>query len=416
MSDGVLKNGMQTLSRLLYKHYGQKVIVLIDEYDVPLDKAEENGYYDQMALFIRNMFSNVLKTNDSLYFAVLTGCLRISKESIFTGLNNLKILSITNVRFDEHFGFQDREVQALLAAYGLSDKHELVKQWYDGYQFGRTDVYCPWDVLNYVDEARSDEEAEPQAYWLNTSENRILRRFLHMATPDTMEEIDTLINGGCVRKKIVQELTYKELYEKLDNIWSVLFTTGYLTQKGKPSGDLYQIAIPNLEVKKIFVDRIREWFFEESGRDSRKLSEFCEAFLKPDVEAIQERLNEYLKTTIGIHDYSIRNMLKENYYHGLLVGLLKHYDGWSVTSNEEAGDGYSDILIKSQRRKTGIIIEVKYSREGGMELDCEKALQQIEAGHYARKLAADGMTRILSFGIAFCKKDCRVLGGAGEVH
>lgn len=327
MSNEVLKNSLQTLSSLLYKHYNHKVIILIDEYDVPLDKAQQYGYYDQMVMFVRNMFSKALKTNKSLYFAVLTGCLRISKESIFTGLNNMKILSITNLRFDEHFGFSNNEVLELLGYYGLQEKHDTVKKWYNGYRFGNAAVYCPWDVLNYVDEAREEPDIQPQAYWLNTSENTILHTFLQMAEADTMQEIDALINGESIRKKIIQELTYKELYDNLDNLWSVLFTTGYLTQIGKPDGDIFQIAIPNLEVKKIFVERIKEWFDEETHKNTKQLDAFCESFLNADVKVIEKQLNAYLDTTIGIHDYSIRQVLKENYYHGLLVGLLKNHAG-----------------------------------------------------------------------------------------
>lgn len=267
MSNDVLKNSLQTLSSLLYKHYNCKVIILIDEYDVPLEKAQRYGYYDQMVMFIRNMFSKALKTNKSLFFSVLTGCLRISKESIFTGLNNMKILSVTNVRFDEQFGFSEKEVLELLKYYRLEGRRDTVKQWYDGYRFGNTDVYCPWDVLNYIDDVREDAEAQPQAYWLNTSENNILQTFLRMATPDTMQEIDLLINGGSIKKKITQELTYKELYDNLENLWSVLFTTGYLTQVEKPDGDIFQLAIPNLEVKKIFVERIKVWFDEETQKN-----------------------------------------------------------------------------------------------------------------------------------------------------
>ena len=293
MSNEVLKNSLQTLSSLLYKHYGCKVIILIDEYDVPLDKAQQYGYYDQMVMLIRNMFSKALKTNKSLFFSVLTGCLRISKESIFTGLNNMKISSVTNVRFDEHFGFSDDEVLELLKYYGMEERRDTVKQWYDGYRFGNADVYCPWDVLNYIDDAKEDWNAQPQAYWLNTSENNILQTFLQMATPSTMEEIDFLINGGSIRKKISQELTYKELYDSLENLWSVLFTTGYLTQVGKPDGDIFQLVIPNLEVKKIFVDRIKTWFDEETHKNIHQLNAFCESFFQKDEKKIENQLRHY---------------------------------------------------------------------------------------------------------------------------
>lgn len=411
MSNEVLKNSLLTLSSLLYKHYDHKVIILIDEYDVPLDKAQQYGYYDQMVMMIRNMFGQALKTNKSLYFSVLTGCLRISKESIFTGLNNMKILSITNVRFDEHFGFNDDEVLELLRYYGMEERKDTVKQWYDGYRFGNADVYCPWDVLNYVDDAREDAHAQPQAYWLNTSENNILKTFLQMATPNTMQEIDLLINGESVRKKISQELTYKELYDNLENLWSVLFTTGYLTQVGRPDGDIFQLAIPNLEVKKIFVERIKAWFDEEVHKDSKQLEVFCEAFVNADAKGIEEQLNNYLDTTVGIHDYSIRQALKENYYHGLLVGLLGHHTGWLLTSNEESGDGYCDIMMKLRKQKIGIIIEVKCPKDGDLEAACRDALQQIEAGRYEARLLNEGMTTVLKYGIAFYKKECKVCMG-----
>lgn len=315
MSDSMLIDSIRLLTELLYKHYRKEAIILIDEYDVPLDKAHQLGYYDQMVMFIRSIFSKALKTNPNLYFAVLTGCLRISKESIFTGLNNMKILSVTNVRFDEHFGFSDHEVLELLDYYGLGDKHDTIKNWYDGYRFGNTDVYCPWDVLNYIDNAVEDSDAQPQAYWLNTSENNILRRFLQTASPDTIQEIDLLINGESIRKKITQELTYKELYDNLDNLWSVLYTTGYLTTLGKPSGDIFELIIPNLEVKKIFVEQIKEWFDAGAHQDTHTLDAFCESFVNGDAKAVEDQMNEYLDTTIGIHDYSIRQALKENYYH-----------------------------------------------------------------------------------------------------
>lgn len=409
MTDSILMDSLRILSILLHKHYGQKVIILIDEYDVPLDKAQQNGYYDQMVNLIRNLFGQALKSNESLYFAVLTGCLRVSRESIFTGLNNMKILSITNIRFDEHFGFNNEEVLGLLEYYGLEDRREIVKSWYDGYRFGNADVYCPWDVLNYIDDVIEDAKAQPQAYWLNTSENNILRTFLQMAAPDTMQEIDLLINGESIRKKITQELTYKELFQSIDNLWSVLFTTGYLTQVSKPSGDMFRLSIPNLEVKKIFVEQIKKWFDEETHKDSQKLDAFCSAFAEGDVRAAESQLNDYLDTTIGIHDYSIRQILKENYYHGLLVGLLKHRTEWLLSSNEETGEGYCDIMIKIRKQKMGIIIEIKCPKDGNLEAGCRDALKQIEINKYESGLIREGMTNVLKYGIAFYKKECKVV-------
>lgn len=408
MSTMVLKNSLWLLSALLFKHYGQKAIILIDEYDVPLDKAQQNGYYDQMAMLIRNMFSKALKSNDSLYFAVLTGCLRISKESIFTGLNNLKILSITNVQFDEYFGFTDDEVQGLLRYYDMEEKYGTVKKWYDGYRFGKRDVYCPWDVINYVQDAMDDPNTEPRAYWLNTSENIILRRFLQMATKRTVREIEKLINGESIRKKVSQELTYKELYDNIDNIWSVLFTTGYLTQRGEACGDVLELTIPNLEVRKIFIDQVTTWFKNKTGRDPQKLNRFCLAFQKSDVKAIEVQMGAYLNETIGIHDYSIRQELKENYYHGLLVGLLTHCEDWDITSNAEAGDGYSDIQMEMEEGRLGIVIEIKCPKDGDLDTGCREALQQIRERRYETRLLNDGMKKILKYGIAFYKKECRV--------
>lgn len=409
MSNEVLKSSLQTLSSLLYKHYGCKVIILIDEYDVPLDKAQQNGYYDQMVMLIRNMFSKVLKTNDSLHFAVLTGCLRISKESIFTGLNNIKVLSITNVQFDEHFGFTDTEVLELLRYYGLEDYHEIVKSWYDGYHFGDSDVYCPWDVINYVDNARAKQGTEPLAYWLNTSENNILRTFLTMATKRTMREVEKLINGESINKKIIQELTYKELYDNLDNLWSVLFTTGYLTQRGNTAGGMLELLIPNLEVKQIFIEQIQKWFKVKVRKDTQRLDVFCEAFQQADAEAIEEQMNAYLSEVIGIHDYSIKQELKENYYHGLLAGLLVHCEEWDIFSNAEAGEGYSDIQLEIEEKQIGIVIEIKCPKDGNLDVGCIEALKQIERNRYESRLVNDGMTKILKYGVAFYKKKCRVL-------
>lgn len=409
MADEVLINSLWTLTSLLHKHFRSKVIVLIDEYDVPLDKAQQYNYYEQMIVFLRNLFGQVLKSNDNLYFAVLTGCLRISKESVFTGLNNLKVLSITNVQFDEYFGFTDEEVVRLLENFGIGDKYELVKSWYDGYRFGKNDVYCPWDVLSFVEAARADSEAEPQAFWINTSENSILRTFLRNTSLGTMREIEKLINGESVSKKISLELTYKELYDDVDNIWSVLFTTGYLTQVGRAVNNIFQLKIPNLEVKQIFVEQIQEWFEEKVKKEPSKLDAFCEAIQKADTEAVEAQLNAYLSQTIGIHDYSTRQDLKENYYHGLLVGLLKHREDWTISSNAEAGEGYSDILVEINGQEIGIVIEVKCPTDGDLVKRCQQALQQIEAKQYVVKLQNDGMSSVIRYGISFYKKHCKVI-------
>lgn len=417
MPDDVLVRSLRLLSRLLRKHYGQKVVLLIDEYDVPLDKARQSGYYDEMVALIRNLFSQTLKSNDDLFFAALTGCLRIAKESIFTGLNNLKVMSITNVQFGEYFGFSDGEVRAMLHEYGADDMYGQVKTWYDGYTFGKAEVYCPWDVINYCDELRADPDASPRAFWINSSGNDIIRTFLRKATQRTRREIEQLVDGECITKKIVQELTYRELYEKIDNVWSVLFTTGYLTQRGRTEEGAYLLAIPNLEIRQIFVEQILEWFQEEARREPPKLDAFCEAFLRGDAEAIEGQFNAYLKKAISIRDTAVRKGRKENFYHGILLGLLSHREDWDVFSNAESGDGYSDILVETEEGSTGIVIEVKYSEEGdedSLEAGCREALEQIEKMGYEEKLRQDGAENIVRYGIACHRKKCRVRTEAGK--
>ncbi len=407
MSDDILTGSLRLLSFLLQKHFGQKVILLIDEYDVPLDKAQQSGYYDEMVTMIRNLLSQVLKTNASLHFAVLTGCLRIAKESIFTGLNNLRVMSITNMQFGEYFGFSDSEVRDMLKYYGYEDRYEQVKTWYDGYSFGKADVYCPWDVINYCAELRSDPDAVPRAYWVNTSGNGIIRKLLQMAAPGTRQELERLVNGETVSKRIRQELTYRELYESADNVWSVLFTTGYLTRRGKADGDVYQLAIPNYEIRQIFIDHILEWFQEEARRDTPKLDAFCAAFLRGDAEAVEEQFTAYLKKTISIRDTAVRKGKKENFYHGILLGLLSHREDWYVFSNMESGDGFSDIMVEAEEEGIGIVIEVKYPDEGSLETGCREALEQIEKMGYETRLREDGMETVLRYGIACSRKKCR---------
>lgn len=410
MSDDVLEDSLYNLSVLLHKHYGQKVIILIDEYDVPLDKAQQFGYYDEMVSIIRNMFSKTLKSNASLQFAVLTGCLRVSKESIFTGLNNPKILSITDARFSEHFGFIDQEVKKLLSYYGLSDKYDVVKEWYDGYCFGNMEVYCPWDVINYCDALLADPDVQPQNYWSNTSSNDIVRNLIRRADkPSAMREIEQLIAGESVAKEIHQELTYRELYDSIDNLWSILFTTGYLTQAGKPDGDVFQLRIPNMEIRKIFTTQIYKWFQESAEKDGETLNAFCEALKNGDASEVERRFHEYLKKTISIRDTSVRKNKKENFYHGILLGLCAYKDSWAVSSNRESGDGYSDILIEDVDSDIGIVIEVKYPENENLEAGCAGALEQIEKRGYEEVLRDDGMTKILKYGIACYKKRCKVV-------
>lgn len=408
MEDDVLVNSLLTLSDFLYKYYGKEVILLIDEYDVPLDKAQHFGFYDDMLNIIRMLFSRVLKSNDNLYFAVLTGCMRISKESVFTGLNNFNVLSITNIQYDEHFGFSDKEVREILAFYQIKDKYDLVKEWYDGYRFGNADVYCPWDVINYVNLLRSEPDAEPEAFWANTSGNDILRKFLQIAKPRTKRELEKLIEGESIAKKINKELVYRDLYENTDNIWSVLFTTGYLTQRGKVDRDMYRLVIPNLEIRKIFIDQIMQWFQESARKDTPMLDAFCESFMRSDAEMIEKQFNEYLQKTISIRDTNVRKEKKENFYHGILLGLLSHREDWDVDSNAESGEGFSDILIEIEKEKIGIVIEVKYPDSGNLEAGCKEALDQITKKHYETKLQQDGMEKILKYGIACRKKECRV--------
>ena len=409
MPDEVLISSLRTLTELLYKHYGEQVILLIDEYDVPLDKAQQSGYYDDMVTLIRTLFGQALKTNPNLYFAVLTGCLRIAKESIFTGLNSLKVFSVTNVQYGEQFGFSDREVREMLEYYGFEKKYELIKAWYDGYHFGDMDVYCPWDVINYIDLLHVEPDASPYAFWVNTSGNEIIKKFLQKASAGTKRELEQLIAGKSVYKKINQELTYWDLYKNIDNLWSVLFTTGYLTQCNRIDGDIFELVIPNLEIRQIFIDQIMEWFQEEMGKDTPLIDAFCDAFIRGDAEAVEEQFNAYLLKTISIRDTNVRKGKKENFYHGILLGLLSHREDWWVRSNVESGDGFSDILVECEEKGIGIVIEVKYPDGTDLEEECKIALKQIERMGYETKLKQDGMERILRYGIACNRKKCKVL-------
>ncbi len=403
-----IKRSLFLLSRFLCKHYGQKVVLLIDEYDVPLDKAQQYGYYDEMVDLIRSLFGQALKTNENLFIAVLTGCLRIARESIFTGLNNFRVLSVTDTRFDESFGFTDREVSDMLKYYGLGDKHGLIREWYDGYRFGNADVYCPWDVINYVDLLLSDQDARPDAFWINSSGNAILRVLMQKASEQTMDDLDQLVNGLSVIKEIKQELTYRELYDSIENLWSVLFTTGYLTKRREVDFHTYELVIPNQEIRLIFTKQILSWFQEEARKDAPTLDAFCEAFCAGEPEKIGRMFTEYLQSTISIRDTAIRKDKKENFYHGILLGLLSHRNDWVLASNAVSGEGYSDILIKMRRASIGIVIELKYSESKNMEAACQKALRQIEDKNYARQLEDGGMDTILKYGIACHKRMCMV--------
>ena len=405
-----VQESLKMLSSLLYQHYGQKTILLIDEYDVPLDKAFQHGYYKEMVALIRGLFGQALKTNDYLQFAVLTGCLRVSKESIFTGLNNFKVLSITDSRFDEHFGFTDAEVKTLLDDYNLTAHYGETKEWYDGYRFGSVDVYCPWDVINHVDRLCGEPNAEPQTYWINTSGNDLVRRFVDKADKTTQGEIERLIAGEAIEKAVRLELTYNEIDNSIDNLWSVLFTTGYLTQAGKVERSVYKLIIPNREVREVFILQIQEWFKETVVHDEKPMQAFCQAFLDGNAEEIQKRLTVILGKMISILDTKAKDEQKENFYHGLLLGLLRSDPTWSILSNAESGDGFSDILIEPEDPDTGIVIEVKYSPTlAGMESACVTALEQIKSKRYDERLRNEGRENVTAFGIAFCKKRCRVV-------
>ena len=412
MTNDSLVYSIRELTELLEKHYGSKVIVLIDEYDVPLAKANENGYYDEMVLLIRNLFENALKTNNSLKFAVLTGCLRIAKESIFTGLNNFKVYSITDKSFDETFGFTDAEVRELLRYYGQEKYYETVKEWYDGYRFGNVDVYCPWDVINFCSDHLADPGLEPKNYWANTSGNSVISHFIDsVGKPQklTRMELEQLVNGGIVQKEINSELTYKELYSSIDNLWSTLFMTGYLTQRGKPSGNRYNLVIPNREIRNIITNHILKMFKENVKDDGKTVSDLCDALLNQNPEKVELIFTEYMKKTISIRDTFARKPTKENFYHGLLLGILGFKENWSVMSNRESGDGFGDILIRIEDEDVGIVIEVKYADDGNLQGECEKALQQIIDIRYTESLEQEGIHTIIKYGIACYRKKCKVL-------
>lgn len=408
-TDENIEDSIRKLSQLLYKHHGKKAVIIIDEYDVPLDKAYQNGYYREMVSLIRGLFGQALKTNDYLQFAFLTGCLRVSKESIFTGLNNFKVLSIMDSRFDEQFGFTDDEVKKLLASYGLASHFPETKEWYDGYHFGNADVYCPWDVINYVDELNYDQTVEPQDYWSNSSGNAIVRRLIDKADVQTKDEIERLIVGECIEKELSQELTYDELDKNIGNLWSVLFTTGYLTKQGRTADGKIRLAIPNKEIKNLFIKKIREWFRDTSANDGKRLEEFCNAFLEKNTEKIEQLFGEYLWNTISIRDTAVAKEKKENFYHGILLGLLGYKANWLIKSNAESGTGYRDILVEVPNNRTGIVIELKYAGNGDLDAACAEALKQMEEKSYVDKLKQDGMRNFIKYGIACFKKDCRVV-------
>lgn len=410
MDESTFCDSLRILSEMLEKHHNTKVILLIDEYDVPLAKAYANEYYDQMISLIRSLLGEALKTNNSLKLAVLTGCLQISKESIFTGLNNLKVLTIADERFDEYFGFTDKEVRELLEYYEVPDHYEEVRRWYDGYQFGNVEVCCPWDVLNYCDRIRSEPHVQPENYWINTSSNDAVKRFIQeSANYTTKREIESLVAGETITKEIHQELTYPEMYQTIDNIWSLLFTTGYLTKRGKTVGRQMKLAIPNLEILDIYVTQIMEFFKENVREDGDTLDRFCDALKNKDAENVEKIFTEYLRKTISIRDTAVRTNMKESFYHGVLLGILGAKNRWSISSNREMGEGYADILAEPDTGDMGIIIEVKYAHDGDLDAACREALRQIEHTRYEDGLSDDGVENVLKYGIACYKKRCRAM-------
>ena len=410
MSDEVLYGSLQTLSELLYKHFNQKTVILIDEYDVPLDKAFQHGYYREMVALIRAMFGRALKTNEALAFAVLTGCLRVSKESIFTGLNNFKILSITDSRFDEQFGFTDKEVQKLLADYHLEARFSETKEWYDGYRFGNVDVYCPWDVINHIDRIKDDPNARPEAYWINTSGNDLVKRFVDKANRTTRNEIEQLIAGNAIEKTLRLDLTYDEIDNSIENLWSVLFTTGYLTQTGMTEDGAYRLVIPNREICEVFKLQIQEWFKKSIFSNTEQLTAFWKAFEEGNTDGVEMYLNRIMSNSISVFDIKTGEEKKEISYHNLLVGILTGNADWLVKSNVEAGEGFADIIVETEDPNAGIVVELKYTKDyDEMEQACRAALDQINDRRYQEYLLNDGRKDITLYGIAFCKKRCKAM-------
>lgn len=409
--DDTVEDSIRKLSKLLYKHYGQKTIIIIDEYDVPLDKAFQNGYYKEMVSLIRGLFGQALKTNDFLQFAVLTGCLRVSKESIFTGLNNFEINSIVDIEHDEQFGFTDAEVVKLLEDYACTKRYSDIKEWYDGYHFGDADIYCPWDVINFVKKLKADSKAQPSTFWINSSGNDLVRRFVDKADQTTRDEIERLVAGEAIEKSIRLDLTYDEIDNSIDNLWSVLFTTGYLTNDGKANDGVYKLVIPNREVREVFVLQIQEWFSNTVARESDTMNLLSKAILGMDKDELQKQLNIIMGKMISVLDTKAADNQKENFYHGLLLGLLRGSNpDWLIKSNRESGDGFSDIIIKPENPDAGIIIEVKYAKSfNGLDRACEGAMKQIRDKRYADALVEDGRTDILAYGIAFSRKRCKVV-------
>ena len=408
-SEKEVKSSLVLLTTMMQQHYGKAVVLLIDEYDVPVAKANAHGYYNEMLDVMKGLLQ-ALKDNQALCFAVVTGCLKIAKESIFTGLNNFKVVSITDSRFDEQFGFTDEEVQRLLADYHLKDHIEETKEWYDGYHFGDTDVYCPWDVVNHVDCLLEDPNAEPQSYWINTSGNDLVKRFIDKADKTTRNEIERLIAGDMIEKSIRMELTYDEIDNSIDNLWSILFTTGYLTQQGKSERGVYRLVIPNKEIREVYILQIQEWFKDSVLHNREPINQLLKAIKEGDADTVEKDLTKILVNTISIFDTKSRKEEKEIFYHGIVLGLLRCESEWLIQSNIESGDGLVDILIETEDPDAGIIIELKYAQTfHGLSKACENAMRQIRERRYDERLRNEGRNDILAYGIAFCKKKCKVV-------
>ena len=401
------------ITNMLKSYYKKPVILLIDEYDVPIAKASSNGYYKEMLEIMKGLLSTALKDNSSLKFAVITGCLKIAKESIFTGTNNFVSDTISSTRYNEYYGFTQQDVDKLLADAEIEEKAELIKEWYDGYRFGKADVYCPWDVLNYCRDLLKDEQAQPKNYWLNTSGNDVIEHFIDSVNGQqtlTKIELERLISGEIVQKEINEFITYKELYNTSENLWSTLFMTGYLTQRGKADGNRYNLVIPNREVRNIITEHILVKFRQDIKKDGQMVQRFCQALANGQAQQVEQIFATYMSKTVSVRDTFVRKAIRENFYHGILLGILSFKDGWTVTSNRESGNGFSDILIQIDDSDIGIVIEVKYTEEGkSMESDCKAALKQIDEKNYTETLYQAGVKRILKYGIACQIKDCKVM-------
>ncbi len=406
---GDLAGAIKELSRILYMHYAQKVVILIDEYDVPLQKAEQDGFYPEMVKLISGIFGASMKTNPYMEFAVVTGCLRVSKESIFTGFNNPKMHTIMDERYDEWFGFTDEEVKEMLRFYGKEEFYDLTKQWYDGYLFGKTYVYCPWDVINWCDKLVNTTKVVPENFWANSSGNEMIRRFADKADSVTKAELEQLLAGKTVWKKVNMELTYNELDSSVENLWSVLFTTGYLTYTGRSIDGKYELTIPNQEIQNLFRDIIDKWFKETIIGNRERIKVFFDALDTADADKLERCICAYLGRSISFLDGG-KQSEKESFYHGMMLGMLQMRDDWAVLSNREAGEGRADIITYSEWGEKALLFEFKYVKEYDDMLDAARlALEQIRDKNYDSFYAVSAAEKVTHIGIAFCKKRCKVL-------